>query len=135
MWSPEHLAQRPVEQVRRGVVAHGVGADAADFQDRLLADLEPALRDPADVQDAVAELLRVVHLEAAGGRGDQAGIADLAALLGIEVGLVQEQGGLLARRQAAGSDDRVVLDPADDRRLRRRARRTWGSRRSWAVRP
>ena len=53
-------------------------------------------------------------VEGAGRRRDGALVADLAALLGVEVGLVQEQGELIAAVELAGVADEVVLDPADD---------------------
>ena len=74
-----------------------------------LADLDRAFRDPADVQHGFAELLRVLDLEGAGRRGDGALVADLAALLGVEVGAVEQQGGLVAGVELARVTTRLSL--------------------------
>ena len=107
-------AQGPVEQVRRSVVAHGVRAVDADLQRRRLARLDTALGDMADVQHGVTEFLRVRHLEKPGRRDDGARITDLAALLAVEVGVVQQQGGLFLSLQSPRRLDGVVAHPADD---------------------
>ena len=70
-FAAQHFAQRPVHQMRGGVVAHGVRPGAADFERGRLAGLEAPLNDAADVQHGVAEFLRVLDLEAAGARRDE----------------------------------------------------------------
>ena len=91
----------------------------------------------ADVQDGVAEPLRVLDVEVAPvAVRDGAGVADLAALLGVEVGAVEQQRDRRRRPSSLPArDDGVVLDPADDLRRRSCAGRTSASRRSSAVRP
>ena len=112
----ERLPQRVIEQMRRGVVAHRLDAPA----DRLLqihriADGEPPFVQHADMQHGIAEPLRVEHFElAAIGRADRADIADLAALLGVEVRAIEQQGHVFARADASFADDGVVFDPAED---------------------
>src|SRR5262249_5067068 len=64
----KHFAQRPIEQVGGGVVAHGVGTDTAYFHGGGLPDVDVAFRDPAEVQDGIAQTLRILNLEATGGR-------------------------------------------------------------------
>ena len=79
--------------MRGGVIAHGVRPVAADFERRAFGPtLMPPSRDLADVQHRIAEPLRVLDFEGAGRRRDRALVADLAALLRVEVRLVQEQG-------------------------------------------
>ena len=92
MCSPSTLRRAQFEQMRGRVVAHGVLAVAADFQRGGLADLDRAFADLADVQHRLAEPLRVFDREGAGRRRDGALVADLAALLGVEVGLVRGAG-------------------------------------------
>src|SRR5207244_10040745 len=105
--------QRPVEKVRGRVIAHGIGTRGADFQIDTLAGPDRALNDLADVQDRVAETLRVLYAEAASGGADEAAVADLAALFGVEIGLLHQQRNLIAFAQLALGGDDVVAHPAE----------------------
>src|SRR5262245_61381954 len=91
----EDYSQRPVEQVGGTVIAHGVSADAIDEQGCWLARFDGTRYNAADVQNGVAELLRVLHLKPARRRTDFPGVPDLSPLFGVEAGAVQEQSGFL----------------------------------------
>ena len=114
----QHLAQRPVEQVRRGVVAHRVRPIAADFERRGLPDLDDSRRDSAQVQDGVAEFVRVVDLESPRRRAEATRVADLAALLGVEVRAIEEKADFVVFAEDAFAHRDAVLDPAEDGPLR-----------------
>lgn len=73
------------------MVAHRVGTQSADARLGVLARLDCPLDHFADVQYAVAEPLRIFHGEAACRRADDAGVADLPALLGVEAGTVEQE--------------------------------------------
>jgi hypothetical protein len=117
----ELLLDRRVQDVRGGVAAGGrdppAGVDAG--LDRLaLADLAGDDAGTVDGQP-LDPLLGVEHLEAAGRGLEQAGVADLAATLGVERRAGQHDldevallGGLL---QATGGDDRAELGLRDER--------------------
>ena len=87
------------------------------------------------MQDRVAEPLGVVDVKAPGRRDDVAVVADLAALLGVEIRAVQQQARLVAGVQRAAAHDGVVLHPAEDVRGDLQADRTSANRRSSAARP
>ncbi len=89
-FAAQHFAQRPVHQMRGGVIAHGVGPGVADFEGRRLAALDVPLNDAADLQHGVAEFLRIFDLEATRRRCDETIVANLAALFRVEVGAVQQ---------------------------------------------
>ena len=111
---PDDVAQRAVQDVRAGVVAHRRRApDRVDDRLDRLPDPEPAVeRAAVDVQ-AADRLLRVGHgeqLAAATRFADHALVADLAAALGIERRRVEDDLGLAHPGQL------VELDPvAHDR--------------------
>ena len=88
----EHLAQRPVQDVGAGVVpADGVAAVGVDGGDRFGADVDGALGDAGDVaMEAGQGVDRVEHLGPTGVGADLAGVADLAAGLGVERCVLQE---------------------------------------------
>ena len=104
--------------------------------------LSPTAIDPPRTvpkcRTVVTEPLRVFDLEFDAGRKrvvDHARIADLAALLGVEVRAVEQQGRRLPGRERAGADDFVVDDPAENGRVAKVADRTSASRPSRAGRP
>ncbi len=122
----QHLAQRRVQDVRAGVVAHRVAAQAL-VHDRLdrVADAQRARFEVPDVRHdaAVADVLRVLDHEAALGPDDLAAVAHLAAALGVERRVVQRRPRLDAPRQLRRQlpHHRVaVQQDADDRRERAR---------------
>ena len=85
---PDYIAQRPVEQVGAGVVAHRVGPSLGvdDGLDRL-ADAQPAVERAALDDQAADRLLRIGHgeqLAAATRFADRALVADLPAALRVE---------------------------------------------------
>ena len=88
----QHVAQRRVQQMGGGVV--GAGGDPArgvDRQPRALALGQPALGDLQGVDVQVAGLLLgVEHAAAAALPLDLAGVAGLAAALGVEGGGVEQ---------------------------------------------
>ena len=86
----ENLAQREVQEVRRGVVPHDVTAGQADFQSRTLIQFEVPVGDVAGVENCTLYPRRLLDGEHAGRSADHARVADLPALLGVEVGAVQE---------------------------------------------
>ena len=88
----EHPAQRPVQQVRAGVVAAD-GAATLDVDRRrgLLAGRDVALDDAREVAAQTGQGERgVEHLGPAGVGDDRAGVADLATRLGVERRAVEE---------------------------------------------
>ena len=89
----EHLAQRPVQQVRAGVVAtDGVAPLDVDRRDRFLARVDLALDDPGDVPAQTGQGERGVdHLGEPSVGADRAGVADLATRLRIERAAVDEE--------------------------------------------
>ncbi len=110
----DDVAQRPVEQVRARVVAHRVGASLR-VHDGLhrLADAEPAVERAAVDDEATDRLLGVLdreQLAAAARLADRAAVADLAAALRVERGLVQDDLGLAVAGQFV-----VLHAVADDR--------------------
>ena len=85
------LAQRLVEQVgRRMVGADRAPAQVVDHQLGALPQLDPALHDLGHMQEDAGHLLGVRHLGLAGFGADEAGVADLAAGLGVERRLVDD---------------------------------------------
>ena len=111
---PDDVAQRAMEQMRARVVAHRVGASVG-IDDRLhrLPDPQPAVERPAVDDQPTERLLRVGHREqlAATARlAQDALVADLAAALGVERRLVEDDLGLTVAGQL------VELHPvAEDR--------------------
>ena len=98
----EHLAQRLVQQMRRGMVgADRRAALMIDVEFDGIARLERSRFDLADVDEEVAEfLLRVGDAEQRTLRPtDHAAIADLAAALAIERRLVERSERLRRRLQ------------------------------------
>ena len=94
----EHLAQRLVQEMRRGMVgADGGAARVIDVERERRAGLERALLDRADVHEQVAGLLLGVgDAEAHAVGGHHAGVADLAAGLAVERRLVDDDRAALA---------------------------------------
>ncbi len=94
----EHLAQRPVQDVGAGVVAtDGVAALDVDGGGGLLAGLDRALDDPGVVAMEAGEPVGgVVDHGGAGVGADDAGVAHLAAALGVERRAVEEDRHLVA---------------------------------------
>ena len=82
----DDLAQRPVQDVRAGVVASDrVAPRHVDGGRGLLAGSDLAFGDAHDVTVQPGKRKRrVEHLGATGVGGDRAGVADLATRLGIE---------------------------------------------------
>ena len=112
----DDVAQRPVEQVRAGVVAHRVGAPLG-VDDGLdgLADAQPAVERAAMDDQPADRLLRVLdreQLAAAARLADRALVADLAAALGVERRPVEDDLG----RAVAGElvELHAVADDRDD---------------------
>ena len=91
----EHLAQRPVQDVRAGVVAPDrLAPRRVDRRGRLLPRAQLALDDAHAVADEPGQRVgRVEHLGPPGVGGDRAGVADLAAALGVERRAVEERVG------------------------------------------
>ena len=87
----DDVPQRPVEQVRAGVVAHRVGAPlGVDHGLDGLADRDAAVERAAMDDQPADRLLGVLdreQLAAAAGLAEDAAVADLAAALGVERGL------------------------------------------------
>jgi hypothetical protein len=94
----EHLAQRLVHQVGGAVVAHGAGAAlGVDLGVEAVADLDLALDDASLVAEHRGlDLDRVLDEEARGRVAQLAGVADLAARLGIERRVVEDDDGVVA---------------------------------------
>ncbi len=61
----------------------------------------------------IADLYGLRYFKEAGRRADRALVADLAALLGVEAGAVEDQADFRFGQPAAGVE-RVVRDPAED---------------------
>jgi hypothetical protein len=82
----EHLAQRPVQHMGRGVIAaDAVAADAVDRgRDGVAFGDAPLPQDRVVHDHAGSPVARIGHLEFARRGNDRAGIADLAAGLGVE---------------------------------------------------
>ena len=112
----QRLSQGVVQQVRGRVgAANGAAAFGVDFRRELLADLQPALLQMADVQNQRAVALRVDHLEPAAFGGERSRVADLAPRLAIKRRAVEDHG---HRRGAAEFfeliDELFFGDDADD---------------------
>src|SRR5262249_1930915 len=103
-----------VEQVRCRVVLAGELAHRIDLELRRLPRLDATLDDLTEVDDGVANLHGVRHFKHAGWRGDRAHVADLAAGLRVEAGLIDEQTDGLSLGECARLKELVVLDPAED---------------------
>src|SRR5437773_10030479 len=84
----EHLAQRPVQHVRRGVVSpDAVAPYSVDRRFDFIRLGDRALPDNALVHDERAgeAVLRVAHVDGrARGRGERSGVADLTTGLRVE---------------------------------------------------
>ena len=105
----QHLAQRLVHQVRGAVVAHGpraaLGVDAGD---EAVADLDLAFDDAALVAEHRGlDLGRVFDDHARARVAQLAGVADLAAALGIERRVVEHDDHVVA---GAGAVHRRAVD-------------------------
>ena len=111
---PDHVPQRPMQQVGPRVVPHRVGPSLGvdDGLDRR-PDLQTAVERPAVDDEAADRSLRVGDLEQdapAARLADLAMVADLAAALGVEGRAIEDQLGLADAGQV------VVLHPvAHDR--------------------
>ena len=112
----EDLAQRGVQQVRAGVVApDGVAALAVDDGVDVVADSEVLLEDGLVGADAL-------HGKNAAGdfgdggvavrRGEPAGVADLAAGVAVEAGVVEDDFDLIAGFGGGNAD--AVFDDGED---------------------
>src|SRR5690606_13396233 len=101
-------SQRRVEQVgRRMIQADRLAPLAVDARVQPVADLDSAAGKRADVTVGRAELLRVLDAELAARARQRAGVADLAAALGVERRAVEDD-------RAA----RAVGEPLDRRAVR-----------------
>ena len=99
--SAEHLAQRGVQQVCRGVIEHGRAATLAiDLRRHDIAHFDLALHKLADVCVGIAELLRVEHFESHTWRGELTLVADLSAGFRVERVCDRESPGLPRPRAA-----------------------------------
>ncbi len=113
----ELAAQRRVQQMgRRMGPAEPLPAAAVDRQLDRVADLEGSAGELADMDEQIARaLLRVGHGDDRGAALERAGIADLAAALPVEGGLVGHHHDLGA---GLGARDRLAVDhQAHDLRL------------------
>ena len=95
----QHFAQCLVHQVRRAVVAHGLGALlGVDAGDEAVADLDLALDDAALVaKHRGLDLGRVLDDHARARVAQLAGVADLATALGVEGRVVERDHHVVAR--------------------------------------
>ena len=123
----EHLTQRPVQHMRRSVVATDRGAPVhLDGRGRHLADLDGPLDGlgRVSVQHSRHGVGGVQHADGARRRGDGAGVADLSAGLRVERRPVEEH------RVADDGDDgrcrRVLVPAGEHRRPMIRQHRTFG---------
>src|SRR5262245_13800351 len=96
-----------------GMVAHGFSADATDLEGRRLAGFEIAVDNAADVQDTFAKFLRIIDLKPAGGCGDDSSVANLAALLGVEIGAIQQEGNVVVFPEPARNHDGILPHPTE----------------------
>ncbi len=86
-----------------------------------VAHRDPTFVQNPDVQDALTESLRVEHFEFSAIRGTNgADVANLAALLTVEVGAIKQESDVLPGADAALTDNGIVFDPAEDLRTERR---------------
>src|SRR5262249_4089241 len=92
----------------------------ADLKLRLLTDFDTAFRDLADVGCRVANFNGLQYLKEAARCAYDALVADLAALLGVEAGLIQEQTNFCFWETACGMVP-VVSSPAENAALASRA--------------
>ena len=108
----QHLTQRGVQQMGRGVVARRVVAAAALHNGlHAIADGDLARADRADMRDDVAVGAGIGDLDLRGVGADQPGVADLPAALWVERSRAQHDADALAW---SGAPDRLAV--ADDRR-------------------
>ena len=111
----EHFAQRPVQDVRGGVVpADPVAAHLVDRGFHLVAHLDRPGADDALVHDDGARdaVLGVANVERGTAEGrDQAGVADLATGFGVERGAIERD---LHRRAVAGLIGKLAADDERD---------------------
>ena len=112
----EDLAQRGVEQVRAGVVAaDGVAALAVDDGVDVIADGEGLLEDGLVRADALHGQDAAGDFGDGGvavGRGEPAGVADLAAGVAVEAGVVEDDFDLVAGAGCGNAD--AVFDDGED---------------------
>ncbi len=117
----EHLAQRGMQQVRAGVIAaDGVAACAIDDGVDVVADRKRLLEQGFVRADALHGKNAAGDFGDGGvaiGRGEPAGVADLAAGVAVEAGVVEDDFDLIA---AVGWRERL-----------RRLSRWRGLRRRW----
>ena len=130
----EHGAQARVQEVRRRVVApRGLAPLGVDRRHGDLAGQDLPVSRPAVREESARHVLGVEYLEAPGLGDDGAGVADLAARLGVEGSRVQEEFALavLAREHAPPPSSRA--SSARRRVPRTRSRRCRSIRsRYWA---
>ncbi len=112
----EDLAQGGVEQVRAGVVAlDGVAARAIDYGVDVIADSEVLLEDGfvgADSLDGKNAAGDLGDGGVAVGGGEPAGVADLAAGVAIEAGVIEDDFDLIAGFGGGNTD--AVFDDGED---------------------
>jgi hypothetical protein len=126
----EHVAQRPMQQVRAGVVARCAPASrVVDLGADDVPNLQLAVERP-QVHDRVTRALRVGHLQPPVGTDEHPAVTDLPATLGVERGAVEHDAGRLAGHhghhpQLVGTGDVRVADEfgAHRRHLRVEAER------------
>ena len=112
----DDVAERPMEQVRAGVVAHRVGAPlGVDDGTHRLADPQPAVERAAVDDQPADRLLGVLDGEqrrSAARLAELAAVADLAAALGVERRPIEDDlGGALAGQLV---ELHAVADDRDD---------------------
>ncbi len=129
----QHLLQGPLEDVGGGVILPGGTAVQADRHRDLLADVQRALGKLAAMDHRIGNLRRFFDDEPAcrpavpgwvhprgrgcyiGGHFNDAGVADLAAGLGVETGLLKDQADLGFARDLALLVKARGIDPAENR--------------------
>ena len=121
---PDDATQRRVQKVRRRVIAPDVpAAVGVHLRQHVVVDGDAPLDDAAAMQDEPAlGALRVLDAEATVGPSNLARVADLAALLGVERRLEEDDLRLVARLDAI--DRCPAGDDASDARLLAKACRS-----------
>ncbi len=114
------LRRRKVQQVRGRVgPPDGRAALAVDLGVQLLADLQAAPLEMADVQDQAAVALRVDHVEFSAVRGEHADVAHLAARLAIKGRAIEHDADCCRAADFFELIDELLFgDDADDFALR-----------------
>jgi len=115
----EHLPQRPVHQMRSGVVSHRIHARGVYFQGDGLADSERPFFQNAQMQNALPGQGGIANDKSPAVECQHPGVSDLSTLLAVKVCSVEDYRSFVPNAKRTLGDKFVVLYPSDHLRFDR----------------